>query len=74
MGDSSFSNNPRGGTPDSLLTIKQVARMLQVPVSWVCGHTRGRSTNRIPGFRLGKYWRFQDADVRAWLECQRKGV
>jgi excisionase family DNA binding protein len=71
MGDSSFSNNPRGGTPDSLLTIKQVARMLQVPVSWVYGHTRGRSADRIPAFRFGKYWRFRLTDVMDWVERQR---
>jgi predicted DNA-binding transcriptional regulator AlpA len=29
--------------------------------------------NRIPGFRLGKYWRFEESEILAWLEQQRAG-
>jgi excisionase family DNA binding protein len=54
-----------------LLTIKEVAELLRVPVSWVYGRTRRRSTDRIPGFRIGKYWRFQESEVLAWVERQR---
>jgi excisionase family DNA binding protein len=57
----------------SLLTIEEVAELLNVPVSWVYERTRRRSSDRIPGFRLGKYWRFREADVLAWLEHQRAG-
>jgi hypothetical protein len=32
-----------------LLTIRDVAELLRVPVSWVYGHTRRRSIDRIPG-------------------------
>jgi excisionase family DNA binding protein len=53
-----------------LLTIRDVAQLLQVPVSWVYEHTRKRSVDRIPGFRLGKYWRFNEEDVRAWLHAK----
>ena len=55
----------------SLLSVEEVAELLQVPVSWVYDRTRSRGVNRIPGFRLGKYWRFREADVLAWLERQR---
>ncbi len=55
-----------------LMTIQEVADLLQVPVSWVYGHTRLRSANRIPGIRLGKYWRFERADVTAWIEANRR--
>src|SRR5437899_11434062 len=41
-----------------LLTVGEVAELLQVPVSWVYEQTRRRCPGRIPGFRLGKYWRF----------------
>ena len=58
----------------ALLTIDEVAELLSVPVSWVYERTRRRATDRIPGFRLGKYWRFREADVLAWLERQRVGV
>jgi len=63
-----------GNTPRSLLTIGEVAELLQVPVSWVYERTRRRGIERIPGFRLGKYWRLREADVLAWIEKQRVGV
>ena len=55
-----------------LMTIHEVAELLQVPSSWVYEHTRLRCANRIPGIRLGKYWRFQRADVIRWLDTNRK--
>jgi excisionase family DNA binding protein len=57
-----------------LLTVRQVAELLQVPVSWVYGRTRRRSVERIPGYRLGKYWRFAEADVLAWIARQQPRV
>jgi excisionase family DNA binding protein len=57
-----------------LLTVEEVAALLQVPVSWVYDRTRKSSVERIPGFRLGKYWRFREADIVAWVERQRVGV
>ena len=65
---SQFMPNPH------LLTIEEVAELLSVPVSWVYGKTRRRSIDRIPGFRLGKYWRFRETDVLAWIERQRVGA
>ena len=62
---------PAGRT--ALLTVEEVAELLRVPVSWVYDRTRSRGVNRIPGFRLGKYWRFQESEVLAWLERQRSG-
>lgn len=56
---------------DTLLTVNEVAEILKVPLSWVYGHTRERSRDRIPGFRRGKYWRFAEADVLAWLAARR---
>jgi len=47
--------------------------LLQVPVSWVYGRTRKRSLERIPSYRLGKYWRFRQEEVLAWVESQRRG-
>lgn len=66
---------PNGATVEKdderLLTIQQVADILHVPVSWVYGRTRRRSTERLPGIRLGKYWRFREAEIHAWVEGQR---
>jgi excisionase family DNA binding protein len=56
---------------DRLLTVSDVADLLQVPVSWVYARTRKRSVERIPGYRLGKYWRFRRDEVLAWVDSQR---
>jgi excisionase family DNA binding protein len=62
-----------GGRDEShLLTANEVANLLQVPVSWVYGRTRKRSLERMPGYRLGKYWRFCLNEVLAWVESQRR--
>jgi excisionase family DNA binding protein len=63
------------GSPSNaeLLTVEDVAENLKVPVSWVYERTRQRGLNRLPGFRLGKYWRFREAEVLAWLDRQRAG-
>jgi len=58
----------------ALLSIQDVAEMLKLPVSWVYERTRRRGSDRIPGYRLGKYWRFRRDEVLAWLERQRTGV
>jgi excisionase family DNA binding protein len=55
-----------------LLNVHEVAEMLQVPVSWVYGRMRKRSVERLPGYRLGKYWRFRQAEVLAWIQSQRR--
>jgi excisionase family DNA binding protein len=50
-----------------LLTVHQIAALLQVPVSWVYGRMRKRSLERLPGYKLGKYWRFDKEEVLAWV-------
>ena len=69
-----MQNGATGGEDQEksqLLTVQEVAELLRVPVSWVYEHTRQRCGNRIPGFRLGKYWRFSVADITAWLAAKR---
>ena len=56
-----------------LMTVQQVAELLQVPVSWVYGRLRKRSLDKLPGYRLGKYWRFEKEEVLAWRGQQREG-
>ncbi len=56
----------------SFLTVQEVAELLRVPVTWVYARTRKRAANRIPGYRLGKYWRFQESEVLAWVQQQRE--
>ncbi|MGH7744459.1 MAG: helix-turn-helix domain-containing protein [Candidatus Dormibacteria bacterium] len=57
---------------DQLLTVQEVADLLRVRVSWVYGHTRKRSRERIPGYRVGKYWRFSADEVMSWLRESRQ--
>jgi excisionase family DNA binding protein len=61
-----------GQERNELLTVKEVAELLRVPVSWVYERTRKRSLDRLPGIRLGKYWRFRQSEVLAWVESQRE--
>lgn len=63
------------GTRDGgqLLTVQEVAKLLRVPVSWVYGRTRKRSLERLPGYRLGKYWRFREEEIHAWVKRQSRG-
>jgi len=56
-----------------LLTVAEVAALLRVPVSWVYGRTRKRTLERLPGYRLGKYWRFREDEILAWVKSQRGG-
>ncbi len=65
---------PVGEVPklERLLTVEELAELLKVPLGWVYEKTRGRALNRIPGIKLGKYWRFREADIVTWLEQQKK--
>ena len=56
-----------------LLNVHEVAELLHVPVSWVYGRMRKRSLERLPGYRLGKYWRFRKDEVLAWVDCHCRG-
>jgi excisionase family DNA binding protein len=61
----------KGREQNPLLTIEEVASLLHVPVSWVYGRMRKRSLERLPGYRLGKYWRFREDEIHSWVEDQR---
>jgi len=56
-----------GEGKDQLLTVHEVAQVLHVSVSWVYEYTRPTCADRIPSLRLGKYLRFIEADITAWL-------
>jgi excisionase family DNA binding protein len=56
---------------DRLLDSKKIADRLGVPESWVRESARA---GVIPHVRLGRYVRFDLADVEAWIgECKRSG-
>jgi excisionase family DNA binding protein len=58
---------------DEFLTVDQIAERLKVPRGWIYGRTRDRSSNTIPHRKVGKYVRFIESEVRAWLDSQRRG-
>ena len=60
------------GCDSRFLTVSEVAELLQVPISWIYARTRQRTLNRLPGYRLGKYWRFRQEEVLTWVESQRR--
>jgi excisionase family DNA binding protein len=64
---------PRGDENHTeFLTVQETAKLLKVPVSRVYAHTRKRSIDPLPGYRLGKYWRFREDEVLAWVQRQRR--
>lgn len=55
---------------ERLETAAEIAKLLNVPESWVREHTRG---GLIPHVTLGRYKRYVRADVVTWLEAQKAG-
>ena len=48
-----------------MLTPEGLARLLNMPLSWVYERTR---RGEIPSFKVGKYWRFRENEDLAWFE------
>jgi excisionase family DNA binding protein len=71
--DFSVESERENGAEDQLLTVQEIAGLLRVPVSWVYGHLRKRCTDRLPAYRLGKYWRFRGDEVLSWVARHRSG-
>lgn len=53
--------------PGDVLTPKQLAERLQVPLSWVYKHTDNSRKRRLPVLRLEGYLRFSWPEVCAWM-------
>ncbi len=65
MGDEEIQMTER------LLTVAQVAELLQVKRSWVYAETRA---NRIPHVRLGRYVRYRLDAIERWVHDIEEGV
>jgi len=48
-----------------LIGIKKMAKKLDLPVSWLYARTR---TKEIPHYKIGKYVKFDEAEIWAWLK------
>lgn len=48
-------------------TVDEMADALKVRKSWLYSRTREKGPRAIPRMKVGKYLRFIEADVMAWL-------
>jgi predicted DNA-binding transcriptional regulator AlpA len=55
----------------NLLTVHEVAELLQVPVSWVYERTRRHGPEQLPHFKIGKYLRFEERILVEFIQRQR---
>jgi excisionase family DNA binding protein len=55
---------------DRLLTADEIADQLGVPAGWPLQQARA---GHMPHVKLGRYVRFDEADVRAWVESLKTG-
>jgi hypothetical protein len=51
----------------ALLTVKDVARQLQVSAAWVHDHSNGRRRPVLKRVRVGKHVRFRPVDVESFI-------
>ena len=52
---------------EKLLEIRELATLLGVPVTWIYDRTRRNHPDPLPYYKLGKYLRFSEAEVRIYL-------
>ena len=52
---------------ENLTGIKEMARKLDLPVSWLYSRTR---TKEIPFYKIGKYVKFNESEVMEWIRKQ----
>jgi len=68
MENSAFLLQNLGGFMNqNLIGINEMAKKLDVPVSWLYSRTR---TNEIPCVRVGKYVKFDESEVWDWVKKQ----
>ncbi len=51
-----------------LLTVEEMAARLKVPPSWLYSRTRETGPGSIPRTKIGKYLRFNETEVMAWIK------
>lgn len=75
--DPQDSSLDRRGRPNDyrmsrLLTVDQVATLLNVPRKWVYRRVGLKPPEGIPHVKVGKYLRFRETDVRDFVERLRR--
>jgi predicted DNA-binding transcriptional regulator AlpA len=51
-----------------LLTVRDVAKWLNVSQGWVFDHAGGRRRPLLPSIKIGKLTRFSEVDIAVWIE------
>jgi excisionase family DNA binding protein len=57
-------DDPGGKTMVRIVTVREVATLLQLKESTVCSLA---AEGKLPGFKLGKSWRFDLEEVERWI-------
>lgn len=67
--------SPAAQTSFELIDSEELAKRLNLPVSWVRSHTRNRTADEIPCVRFGKYVRFRwlSPELERWLADHQEG-
>jgi len=65
-----FKHNIWEGLMDSeFLTAEEVAEYLRLPLSTVYKLVQDK---RLPGFKVGKHWRFRKDSIEKWIKDQER--
>ena len=56
---------------DQILTLKEVAEYLKLAEKTAY---RLAAEGKLPGFKVGGSWRFQESDIRRWIEEQKSAA
>ena len=65
-----FKQNIWEGLMDSeFLTAEEVAEYLRLPLSTVYKLVQDK---RLPGFKVGKHWRFRKDSIEKWIDDQER--
>lgn len=65
-----FKHNIWDGLMDSeFLTAEEVAEYLRLPLSTVYKLVQDK---RLPGFKVGKHWRFRKDSIEKWIKDQER--
>jgi excisionase family DNA binding protein len=71
LGSAQIDDSPGpSATIASLLDAKGAGALLNVPATWVLAEARA---DRIPHVRLGRYVRFDAAELQIWWHSRRRG-
>ena len=71
---SSRVTHKEGAELYQIITVTELSKRWNLPVTWIREHTRSRTKDTIPHLRLGRWVRFQwdSPELTQWLERHMK--